>query len=107
MKFTYVVAAQEYGKQKIDKDDRAWGISWLMRTYKGLRIAYVDKVEVGSEIHYFSVLVKYDPIIQEEVEIYRVRLPGPFIGEGKPENQNHAIIFTRGDALQTIDMNQV
>jgi callose synthase len=107
MKFTYVVAAQEYGRQKVDKDDRAWGISWLMRTYKGLRIAYVDKVEVGSESHCFSVLVKYDPIIQEEVEIYRVRLPGPFIGEGKPENQNHAIIFTRGDALQTIDMNQV
>jgi callose synthase len=34
-------------------------------------------------------------------------LPGKFLlGEGKPENQNHAIIFTRGDALQTIDMNQ-
>ena len=40
-------------------------------------------------------------------EIYRVRLPGnPVIGEGKPENQNHAIIFTRGEYLQTIDMNQ-
>ncbi|KAF0918889.1 hypothetical protein E2562_027333 [Oryza meyeriana var. granulata] len=32
-----------------------------------------------------------------EVEIYRIRLPGPLkLGEGKPENQNHAIIFTRG-----------
>lgn len=41
-------------------------------------------------------------------EIYRIKLPGqPRIGEGKPENQNHAIIFTRGEALQTIDMNQV
>lgn len=41
-------------------------------------------------------------------EIYRIKLPGPpIIGEGKPENQNHAIIFTRGEALQTIDMNQV
>lgn len=29
------------------------------------------------------------------------------MGEGKPENQNHAIIFTRGEGLQTIDMNQV
>jgi hypothetical protein len=29
------------------------------------------------------------------------------LGEGKPENQNHAIIFTRGEGLQTIDMNQV
>lgn len=40
--------------------------------------------------------------------IYRIKLPGPAIlGEGKPENQNHAIIFTRGEGLQTIDMNQV
>lgn len=43
-----------------------------------------------------------------EKEIYRIKLPGSAkIGEGKPENQNHAIIFTRGEALQTIDMNQV
>lgn len=40
--------------------------------------------------------------------IYRIKLPGPAIlGGGKPENQNHAIIFTRGEGLQTIDMNQV
>lgn len=57
---------------------------------------------------YFSVLVKWDPVRKEEVEIYRVELPGPVkLGEGKPENQNHALIFTRGDAVQTIDMNQV
>lgn len=37
-----------------------------------------------------------------------MKLPGnPKLGEGKPENQNHAIIFTRGNAVQTIDMNQV
>lgn len=41
-------------------------------------------------------------------EIYSIKLPGdPKLGEGKPENQNHAIVFTRGDAVQTIDMNQV
>ena len=41
-------------------------------------------------------------------EIYRIKLPGVVqLGEGKPENQNHAIIFTRGEALQAIDMNQV
>lgn len=39
-------------------------------------------------------------------EIYRMKLPGPpNIGEGKPENQKHAKIFTRGEALQAIDMN--
>lgn len=41
-------------------------------------------------------------------EIYSIKLPGnPKLGEGKPENQNHAIVFTRGSAIQTIDMNQV
>lgn len=41
-------------------------------------------------------------------EIYRIKLPGTAkLGEGKPENQNHAVIFTRGEALQAIDMNQV
>lgn len=41
-------------------------------------------------------------------EIYSIKLPGnPKLGEGKPENQNHAIVFTRGNAMQTIDMNQV
>lgn len=46
-----------------------------------------------------------NPFIQE---IYSVKLPGnPKLGEGKPENQNHAVIFTRGQAVQTIDMNQV
>ncbi|GFZ00541.1 glucan synthase-like 1 [Actinidia rufa] len=60
-----------------------------------------------EEVEYYSVLVKYDQQLKKEVEIYRIRLPGPLkIGEGKPENQNHAIIFTRGDAVQTIDMNQ-
>lgn len=40
-------------------------------------------------------------------EVYRIKLPGnPVVGEGKPENQNHAIIFTRGEYVQAIDMNQ-
>lgn len=47
-------------------------------------------------------------VVSSLKEIYRIKLPGSAkIGEGKPENQNHAIIFTRGEALQAIDMNQV
>ena len=39
--------------------------------------------------------------------IYSIKLPGdPILGPGKPENQNHAIVFTRGEAVQSIDMNQ-
>ena len=72
-----------------------------MKNYEALHISYVDMVTNGREVEYYSVE------IQKEVEVYRVRLLGPVnLGEGKPENQNHALIFTRGDALQTIDMNQ-
>lgn len=46
-------------------------------------------------------------------ELYRVKLPqqgvtkkGVVLGEGKPENQNHAAVFCFGECVQTIDMNQ-
>ncbi|KAG0567784.1 hypothetical protein M758_7G116000 [Ceratodon purpureus] len=107
MKFTYVVAAQVYGTQKKNGANQAKGIAYLLKAYKGLRIAYVDEVETTSGKQYFSVLVKYDRDAKLEMEIFRIQLPGPLKqGEGKPENQNHALIFTRGDAVQTIDMNQ-
>ncbi|KAG8077957.1 hypothetical protein GUJ93_ZPchr0007g5696 [Zizania palustris] len=108
MKYTYVVTCQIYGNQKKAKDQRAEDILTLMKKNETLRVAYVDEVhsEMG-DMQYYSVLIKFDPVLQREVEIYRIRLPGPLkLGEGKPENQNHAIIFTRGDAVQTIDMNQ-
>jgi len=60
-----------------------------------------------------KVNAEYDDEWEEEEDVskvetvYRVELPGnPIIGEGKPENQNHAIIFTRGEFVQAIDMNQ-
>ncbi|GAB4850789.1 Callose synthase 7 [Ancistrocladus abbreviatus] len=114
LKFTYVVSCQVYGAQKksIDARDRscANNILNLMLMYPSLRVAYIDereeKVDGKSVKVYYSVLVKGGDKLDEE--IYRIKLPGPptEIGEGKPENQNHAIIFTRGEALQTIDMNQ-
>lgn len=75
-----------------------------------LRVAYIDEVEERqkekTEKVYYSVLVKAVDGLDQE--IYRIKLPGPVkLGEGKPENQNHAIIFTRGEGLQAIDMNQV
>ncbi|KAI4363838.1 hypothetical protein MLD38_020005 [Melastoma candidum] len=108
MKYTYVVACQIYGAQKAKKDPHAEEILCLMKCHEALRVAYVDEVPVGrDEKEYYSVLVKYDQKLESEVEVYRVKLPGPVrLGEGKPENQNHAFIFTRGDAVQTIDMNQ-
>ncbi|CAN6448090.1 unnamed protein product [Victoria cruziana] len=109
MKFTYVATCQNYGNQKQNGDRRATDILNLMVIYPSLRVAYIDEVEERENGRvqkvYYSVLVK--AVDNRDQEIYRIKLPGPAkIGEGKPENQNHAIIFTRGEALQTIDMNQ-
>ncbi|GAB2216129.1 hypothetical protein Droror1_Dr00023897 [Drosera rotundifolia] len=81
----------------------------LRSRYPSLRVAYVEEKEliVADKVQkvYSSVLVK--AVNHFDQETYRVKLPGqPNTGKGKPENQNHAIIFTRGEALQTIDMNQ-
>ncbi|KAL8143622.1 hypothetical protein V2J09_016654 [Rumex salicifolius] len=109
MKFTYIATCQNYGNQKRRGDRRATDILNLMVSNPSLRVAYIDEVEerVGekSQKVYYSVLVK--AVNNLDQEVYRIKLPGPAkIGEGKPENQNHAIIFTRGEALQAIDMNQ-
>jgi callose synthase len=62
----------------------------------------------GNKLIYSLISLKLMVLLFFVKEIYRIKLPGPAkLGEGKPENQNHAIIFTRGEALQTIDMNQV
>ncbi|GJY02099.1 callose synthase 3 [Tanacetum coccineum] len=122
MKFTYVVSCKNYGTQKRSGDPRAQNILRLMTEYPSLRVAYIDEVEEPSKDTskkvnhkvYYSVLVKAMPnsIALDSGQnldqvIYKIKLPGPAIlGEGTPENQNHAIIFTRGEGLQTIDMNQ-
>ncbi|KAL3572626.1 hypothetical protein D5086_026530 [Populus alba] len=102
----------ELRKKSTEARDRSCysNILNLMLVNPSLRIAYIDEreetVNGRSQKLYYSVLVKGGDKFDEE--IYRIKLPGPptDIGEGKPENQNHAIIFTRGEALQTIDMNQ-
>ncbi|KAL4622238.1 hypothetical protein ACB092_06G283000 [Castanea dentata] len=114
LKFTYVVSCLVYGNQKKSGDPRDRNcyinILNLMLKYPSLRVAYIDEREEiingKSQKIYYSVLVKGGEKLDEE--IYRIKLPGNpvCIGEGMPEGQNHAIMFTRGEALQTIDMNQ-
>jgi callose synthase len=100
-KFGYVVSCQVYGNMKRDQDSKADDIDALMH-----RFPPCSCVHRTLPIHRcFSF--PFFRVNEGKQEIYRVRLPGnPVIGEGKPENQNHAMIFTRGEFLQTIDMNQ-
>ncbi|CAL9766223.1 unnamed protein product [Musa acuminata subsp. burmannicoides] len=111
LKFTYVVSCQIYGQQKQKGAQEAADIALLMQRNEALRVAFIHVEEnaladgtISKE--FYSKLVKADANGKDQ-EIYSIKLPGdPKLGEGKPENQNHAIIFTRGDAIQTIDMNQ-
>ncbi|XP_044487374.1 callose synthase 10 [Mangifera indica] len=110
LKFTYVVSCQIYGQQKQRKAAEAADISLLLQRNEALRVAFIHVEETGTTDkvikEFYSKLVKAD-IHGKDQEIYSIKLPGdPKLGEGKPENQNHAIIFTRGEAIQTIDMNQ-
>ncbi|KAL1323430.1 callose synthase 10 [Arachis hypogaea] len=110
LKFTYVVSCQIYGQQKQRKAPEAADIALLLQRNEALRVAFIHADESTTEGKttkvFYSKLVKAD-INGKDQEIYSIKLPGdPKLGEGKPENQNHAIIFTRGDAVQTIDMNQ-
>ncbi|KAI3940839.1 hypothetical protein MKW98_014898 [Papaver atlanticum] len=111
LKFTYVVSCQIYGQQKQKKSPEAADIALLLQRNEALRVAFIHAEESGTTggnitKEYYSKLVKAD-LNGKDQEIYSIKLPGdPKLGEGKPENQNHAIIFTRGEAIQTIDMNQ-
>ena len=112
-KFEYVVTCQKYGEQRrstaASDIDKADAIDDLRREYAAnLRVAFVDDPKAEKEQpHYSSVLLGVESESQRDLVLYKVRLPGnPIIGEGKPENQNHAMIFAHGEYLQTLDMNQ-
>jgi callose synthase len=115
LKFNYVVSCQVYGTMKRNMDAKTDDIEFLLSRHPNLRIAYIDclRSKRDNEASYYSVLIKYDAEASKVSgctkvkEVYRVKLPGnPVLGEGKPENQNHALIFSRGRFLQAIDMNQ-
>ncbi|KDO19933.1 hypothetical protein SPRG_21467 [Saprolegnia parasitica CBS 223.65] len=109
LKFNYVVTCQIYGKQKEEDKQQAKDIDYLLKKHPSLRVAYVDgpkKMKEGPP-KYFSCLVRASKDEEKVTEVYRIELPGdPIIGEGKPENQNHAVVFSRGELIQCVDMNQ-
>lgn len=121
-KFTYVVASQVYSHNRYSSSPKgrwlARGVDILLHQYPSLRVAFIDTFAGQQGQQQYSVLIRgqvgtpaSDP--EGTQELYRVRLPrntetghGVVLGEGKPENQNAAIIFCFGEVVQAIDMNQ-
>lgn len=109
-KFKIVVSMQRYSKFK--KDERE-NTEFLLRAYPDLQIAYLDEeppVNEGEEPRLYSALIDgHSEILENGMRRpkFRVQLSGnPILGDGKSDNQNHAIIFYRGEYIQLIDANQ-
>jgi 1,3-beta-glucan synthase len=109
-KFKFTISMQRYSKFNKEEQENA---EFLLRAYPDLQIAYLDEEPSAKkgETRIFSVLVDGHSELDEKTgkrkPKFRVELPGnPILGDGKSDNQNHAIIFYRGEYLQLIDANQ-
>ncbi|KAI9738197.1 MAG: 1,3-beta-D-glucan synthase [Cirrosporium novae-zelandiae] len=109
-KFKICVSMQRYAKFKKEEQENA---EFLLRAYPDLQIAYLDEeppVNEGEEPRLYSALIDGHSEIMENGmrrPKFRIQLSGnPILGDGKSDNQNHAIIFYRGEYIQLIDANQ-
>ncbi|KAH3898998.1 putative 1,3-beta-D-glucan synthase SCDLUD_004419 [Saccharomycodes ludwigii] len=105
-KFKMVVSMQRLEKFTPNELEAT---NFLLRAYPHLRIAYLEENKQDS--HIYSCLIDgfcdIDAETGKRIPMYRVRLSGnPILGDGKSDNQNHAIIFYRGEYIQVIDANQ-
>lgn len=109
-KFKLVVSMQRYAKFKKEEMENA---EFLLRAYPDLQIAYLDEeppIAEGEEPRIYSALIDGHSELMENgmrKPKFRIQLSGnPVLGDGKSDNQNHAIIFYRGEYIQLIDANQ-
>ncbi|KAI6167030.1 glycosyltransferase family 48 protein [Pisolithus thermaeus] len=101
-KFKFTISMQRYAKFNKEEHENA---EFLLQ--------YLDEEagSKGSDPRLYSVLIDghsdFDEKTGKRKPKFRIELPGnPILGDGKSDNQNHAIIFYRGEYLQLIDANQ-
>ncbi|EAU88546.2 1,3-beta-glucan synthase [Coprinopsis cinerea okayama7 len=109
-KFKFAISMQRFSKFNKEEQENA---EFLLRAYPDLQIAYLDEEpsSKGGEARLYSALIDGHSEIDEKTgkrkPKFRIELPGnPILGDGKSDNQNHAIVFYRGEYLQLIDANQ-
>ena len=109
-KFKFVISMQRYSRFNKEEMENT---EFLLRAYPDLLVAYLDEeppIKEGGESRWFSALIDGHSEMMENGRRrpkFRIELPGnPILGDGKSDNQNHAIIFQRGEYVQLIDANQ-
>lgn len=109
-KFKFLVSMQRLAKFKPHELENA---EFLLRAYPDLQIAYLDEeppLNEGEDPRIYSALIDGHCEILENGRRrpkFRIQLSGnPILGDGKSDNQNHALIFYRGEYIQLIDANQ-
>lgn len=109
-KFKICVSMQRYAK--FNKEERE-NTEFLLRAYPDLQIAYLDEeppLNEGEEPRLYSALIDgHCELLESGMRKpkFRIQLSGnPILGDGKSDNQNHAIIFYRGEYIQLVDANQ-
>lgn len=109
-KFKIVVSMQRYAKFTVEERENT---EFLLRAYPDLQIAYLDEepaVNEGEDPRLYSALIDGHSEVMENGmrrPKFRIQLSGnPILGDGKSDNQNHSIIFYRGEYIQLIDANQ-
>lgn len=109
-KFRICVSMQRYAK--FSKDERE-NTEFLLRAYPDLQIAYLDEEPSENEEEeprlYSALIDGHCELLENGMRKpkFRIQLSGnPILGDGKSDNQNHSIIFYRGEYIQLIDANQ-
>ncbi|OWB55959.1 hypothetical protein B5S28_g1848 [[Candida] boidinii] len=97
-----------------EKDD----VKILVQKFPNIYISSLEKTANDNDpqsVVYYSTLyhgytLEENYLGEMEFQLkrkYRIRLSGnPILGDGKSDNQNHSLIFYRGEYIQVIDANQ-
>ncbi|RDW56816.1 putative 1,3-beta-D-glucan synthase subunit [Coleophoma crateriformis] len=108
-KFKLIVSMQRYSKFSKEEMENT---EFLLRAYPDLQIAYLDEDPAIGEDEpklYSTLIDGHSEIMDNGMRKpkFRIQLSGnPILGDGKSDNQNHSVIFYRGEYLQLVDANQ-